>query len=399
MRGRRARSPVALGLLLGFSSLARVAEARCQGAATAIPCCDKLPTESFDDNPYYHRQQGIQFGDQMEVEVPRSANPSQLCAQASTVDGKPLATAVAHDAAGIDLSTLTSSSAAAVHRAFFSIDLGQNKREIDRVWREDQRMIRESGRLADGMLHGGGNAAQLRFPPGGRAAGMFANLSEHGFTHIPRFPSLDVDALRREVATAMARRGANDNTEVLYFGERLRALEPLLADEELRSVVSAYFGHEPAELTGYAMLHLGRWVNKDLHYPSGQWHHDRCGRRLKLFVYLDSVDRRSHPTWVVRGTHKRSWFGIGSDDLTRFDEAWVHANFGARLEPMLGPKAGGFLFDTNTLHKGDVDGTHKARNVVVVEVGGWVLGRLHPPPTLWFSVLKISCRPFDLSPP
>ena len=108
-------------------------------------------------------------------------------------------------------------------------------------------------------------------------------------------------------------------------------------------------------------------MDKDSVYPSGQWHHDRCGRRLKMFIYLDPVDLRSHPTWVVRGTHRHSWFGTQSDELTRFDSEWVQRHFGSRLEPMVGPRAGGFLFDTNTLHKGDVDGEHKPRNVVIVE--------------------------------
>lgn len=351
-----ASSNTVLGSAL-FVLAVTTASAACRGAARTIACCDKVPTESFVENPYYHRKEGWEFGDEMEAAVPRAVQPARLCPRLSSDESSALASTIEPNAAGMDLSQLSNDERTALHDTFFAVDLKEaatKKSEIDQVWREDQQMIHE--------------AAHLQLPLSTQASGMFQNLSVHGFTPIDHFPGLDVDRLRRQVRGAMSQRGVGPWTKVKYFGAQLSALEPVLRNPEIRAVASAYFGNEPAELTGYAMLHLGPQVSKDDDYPSGQWHHDRCGRRLKLFIYLDDVDSKSHPTWVARGTHKHSWFGIQSDQLTRFDSQWVEANFKERLEPMFGPKAGGFLFDTNTLHKGDVDGQHRPRNVVIVEV-------------------------------
>ena len=43
-------------------------------------------------------------------------------------------------------------------------------------------------------------------------------------------------------------------------------------------------------MTGYAISHLGREISTE-QYISGIYHHDRCGRRLKLFVYCGEVRR------------------------------------------------------------------------------------------------------------
>ena len=59
---------------------------------------------------------------------------------------------------------------------------------------------------------------------------------------------------------------------------------------------------------------------------------------------------------------------MGSDSLTRFKDDFIQRHFGKRIEAMTGQEGGGFLFDTNTIHKGDVDGRHHSRDVVVVEL-------------------------------
>ena len=56
-------------------------------------------------------------------------------------------------------------------------------------------------------------------------------------------------------------------------------------------------------------------------YISGQWHHDRCAKRVKCFLFLDAVDSESHPMKLIRGM------------LKSFDEAGGYVAFeAARVE-------------------------------------------------------------------
>lgn len=70
------------------------------------------------------------------------------------------------------------------------------------------------------------------------------------------------------------------------IGKHLNHLEPILHNPDVRAAVQNYFGGQENSVTGYSMLRLSPSVSVN-EYPSGQWHHDRCGRRLKLFVYTD----------------------------------------------------------------------------------------------------------------
>ena len=38
------------------------------------------------------------------------------------------------------------------------------------------------------------------------------------------------------------------------------------------------------------------------------------------------------------------------------------------VHAMVGPRGGGFIFDTNAAHRGDVDGTHDARDAIVIDM-------------------------------
>jgi hypothetical protein len=58
---------------------------------------------------------------------------------------------------------------------------------------------------------------------------------------------------------------------------------------------------------GHAVLRLSSGISRNS-YLSSQWHHDRCGRRLKLFIFLHDVDEREgRPTIVARSTHNLSY--------------------------------------------------------------------------------------------
>ena len=127
----------------------------------------------------------------------------------------------------------------------------------------------------------------------------------------------------------------------------------------------------------------------------------RCGRRLKLFVFLHNVTRATRPTIVVPRTHLLWYATLQHDPTTpdslspttapcavpptsshptllrlraryysegpeRIAPEFIASHF-ERSVPMLGRRGGGFILDTNALHRGEPFG-EATRTVVVLEV-------------------------------
>lgn len=293
----------------------------------------------------------------------------QLCEAAHTANATSDGRYLSWNALGLDLSDVPASILDEFRRAYLtwtpsdddmSEEDGESSTssdELRRVFDEDQVTMRWSAEI-----HRNG-------PRGARTNPLYAHLHEHGYTKIDAYPGLDVQALKREMESALSQHGVSEWNDKAYFGAELPSLEPVLTNPQILEAVSSYLGgggQRAVEVTGYAVLHLGHHVDTDS-YASGNWHHDRCGRRCKMFIYLDDVGLRSHPTYIAAGTHRYSWMGISMDSMTRFEHDYVASTFGDRIVPMLGKAGGGFLFDTNGIHKGDVSGWHDSRNVIVVE--------------------------------
>lgn len=193
---------------------------------------------------------------------------------------------------------------------------------------------------------------------------LLQGLSRDGFVLVDDW-GIDMDALSAEVETAIEsdhrviRRGA----AVVYNGE-LQYLAPLLKNATLLSAAHAYLGRR-AELTGYEVLRLTDGLATESQYISGYWHHDRCGRRLKAFVFLHDVGREGgRPTEVARGSQDTLYYSYHDNWEARFDDAYVQRNYAT--EAMVGRRGGGFIFDTNAIHRGVVNGT-QSRTVVILE--------------------------------
>ena len=89
----------------------------------------------------------------------------------------------------------------------------------------------------------------------------------------------------------------------------LPALEPLLRNKTIAKLISDYFGG-PARYDGHTILQLLPSATAKT-YASYQWHHDRCGRRLKLWVYVHDIpDLSYHPTLVARGTQGNLYYSL-----------------------------------------------------------------------------------------
>lgn len=99
-------------------------------------------------------------------------------------------------------------------------------------------------------------------------------------------------------------------------------------------------------------------------YPSAMWHHDRCGRRLKAFVFLHDVDEHTHPTRIAVGSHETLYWSHNLVATSRFSSSFVRRNY--RTVPMVGKMGEGFIFDTNTIHSATVTG-NRSREALVIE--------------------------------
>ena len=100
-------------------------------------------------------------------------------------------------------------------------------------------------------------------------------------------------------------------------------------------------------------------------YPAGAWHHDRCGRRLKAFVFLSDVTEEAHPTRVAIGSHRTFYYAHDALRLSRFSDTFINSSFATRA--MTGGKFGGFVLDTNAVHKATLRGSTQ-RDVLVFEL-------------------------------
>ena len=147
----------------------------------------------------------------------------------------------------------------------------------------------------------------------------------------------------------------------------LPALKPLLNNKTLNRDIRAYLGGGKVRYDG----HQAQRIHHDLslrEYSAIEWHHDHCGRRLKLFIFIENVDEDSHPTQIAEGTHNTLYYTTGMKKGGRYREQYVKDNH--PIKTLTGPRGGGFIFDTNALHRGLREGGvvgKKGRTVVILE--------------------------------
>lgn len=202
------------------------------------------------------------------------------------------------------------------------------------------------------------------------------HLQQAGFVCVHDW-GIDHRALRDQAEKALASSAAKGSA-VRQIGDdaHLPALRPLLENATVSSMLRGYLGGR-VRYDGITVLRLTNELTSTKDYASARWHHDRCGRRLKLFIFLHDVDEETRPTMVLPGTHGLVYtdYDLQASRSQAIDE-WVDAQSTApqtasrhshawRSPPvrLTGPAGGGFLLDTNTIHRGEVRGT-KPRTVV-----------------------------------
>ncbi len=191
----------------------------------------------------------------------------------------------------------------------------------------------------------------------------FATIGDWGLS--PSF----VDALASEAFAKLDEAARiSKNKAVVSTNAILETLETdqgklFWQNSSLLSAAVRYLGPD-AELAGYEALRLTNELNSVTQYRSGQWHHDRCGARLKAFLFLHDVGKGARPTQVARGSHRTLYWSYHDMGESRFSDEWVARNYD--IVNMGGPKGGGFVFDTNALHRGVISG-NTPRSVLILE--------------------------------
>ena len=262
------------------------------------------------------------------------------------------------------------------------------------IWQHDQ-VARGKCSWPNGGTHASGVPATLDR--------LKLQLGREGFLQVENW-GLDVVALGRQAKSAlsMAKRGG-----LMRSSDHLAAVEPLLHNETVAELLRDYLGG-PVRFDGMVSLYLGDGITR-AQYPSHLWHHDRCGRRLKLFIFLHDVASDGRPTQVARGSANTIYFWHSEPWMlsSRYDDSYVQSNF--EVVNMTGPRGGGFIFDTNSIHRGVLDG-NQARTVVVLEFHGHGklpagLGKIHSSrncpsgPSANRSTLESGWPGFPLYPP
>ena len=114
--------------------------------------------------------------------------------------------------------------------------------------------------------------------------------------------------LQRAAAASPLSASALARGRPLSSFEPLAAMQPLLRNASLQRVITAFFGG-PARYDGFNLIRYPPQFNGD--FPAGEWHHDRCGRRLKLFIYIGDVTDASHPTQLATQSHNTIYYTHG----------------------------------------------------------------------------------------
>ena len=188
------------------------------------------------------------------------------------------------------------------------------------------------------------------------------------FENVTRISLKAHAALGREVAA----RRHNVTTGVIEATLLPGDVAAWLASPRLRAALDAYLGAEAYVRTKIAALRLTNRLKAPysgaepnlLGYPSGFWHHDRCGRRVKAFLFLHEVKADGRPTLIAEASHRTHYYDYKDLLQSRFADDYISSNYD--VVPLVGPRGGGFLFDTNTIHRGESAGK-RSRTVIIAD--------------------------------
>ena len=124
----------------------------------------------------------------------------------------------------------------------------------------------------------------------------------------------------------------------------------------LTPIVQNYIGQHMVRGSSVLLKLSPRNLHKS-EYISGMWHHDRCAKRVKCFIFLTDITEESHPMRLISNSHKQIYFDYSRLQPSRLTDEYA-LKHGKEIV-FTGPAGRGFCFDTNGIHKGTLNGKKK----------------------------------------
>jgi hypothetical protein len=201
-------------------------------------------------------------------------------------------------------------------------------------------------------------------------------LRERGFVNLGQIPGLDVVELASKVSARFDEMDQLKPAERQYIKHPF-LLHPAIADvlraEGVNELIRAYLG--PGATFDKVLLWRVAKISRTVKV-SGLWHHDWCGRRLKLFVLLNDQTARDRPTWYAAGSHRviLKWAEYA---FSRYQEDFVRWNF--QIVPLVGKRGDAILFDTHGFHRATYEAGAGQRDAISYECSNYGKSRLLKP--------------------
>jgi hypothetical protein len=154
------------------------------------------------------------------------------------------------------------------------------------------------------------------------------------------------------------------NESIITVYRKISDLDKIIYNNTINNIIKRYLGGR-AEISGYKYNILDIKDNNYNKYISSLWHHDNVGKRLKLFILMNDIDCiYGHPTSIALGTNNYIYKFTNSFKDTRFDDNEIRKKF--TIKRICGKKGDMYLFDTNTIHRGEYEGKYK-RKLIIIE--------------------------------
>lgn len=143
---------------------------------------------------------------------------------------------------------------------------------------------------------------------------------------------------------------------------KLKGMDEYISNPEIINTVQGYLGEHARFDRLWCYRIPSTMKERGL---SSDWHHDRVGKRLKMFVLLHDVTEKDRPMQLISGSHlaasrrysfRGSRMSVASRD---FDIT--------KLVKLTGSKGDVILFDTNLMHRADWSEGNSHRDVLSFE--------------------------------
>jgi len=120
----------------------------------------------------------------------------------------------------------------------------------------------------------------------------------------------------------------------------LKKIYSILFDMGVISVIKNYLGNKVYTYDN-SIFTLG---NKVCHNDSMQPHHDSKGKRIKIYIWLNNKDLKTHPLFYLKKTHRQI------KDWQKYEETRFPDIEKKKFDTIYGEKGSVIFFDTHGIH-------------------------------------------------